>query len=1444
MSVTNNKNLLFFNKDGNPYNFELNSNNTYEGKLIFDENSSDTFKTLGIYVFEEVSPFKVTDNFTLNKMEIYNNSGISFQPFTYSGDTITNIARVNTASNFYSKWIHGENFDTKYPIGTVVSFHNTNFINPITNTPYTTTDFNNEYYTILDNKPNAILVNTKTSNNLWKWNFVTGNTSTIQSHNIVSLNDYDNTLNTKIKNWTLHNNKKFSIIGSSLNDGINIFNNYVSGNTIYQTFDITGNTGDVLKFNFELKTERPKLYIGAVDFDLSGNTAYLTFERTLNSNINLGVGQSIIFEDYNDNPILPINPIFTILDGTQELDVYDGNVEFIEELNINKTFLKHFEDKSLSSQYFVKNTTPTQLKNNTNIYLSQYPKNFFAYDNFIQISGSTDSFTNILIVGDIVKMSSTTHTTSQTNINRQFTILDIETFKKIRTEFWKVEISTNTSWYNTVKQKSIDNNRTLEEQIELDALWMYDNQDNNIANPKFIPLTSRVERLRVKEYVISETVLNNYNIIKLLTAKEIKTIKCSTTNNTVQKFTKNVVAYDTSNILSFSQEILSTYDNTINSFNTLYGDYLYNNYGILVYLTPSSTTLNIHSVYSLNGDYDKYFIPSLYKNNILLNTGVTNSTINRCLLEFNNQLYLERINPNNFSSFDINYSSEILFNLENNEINFGFNLELNDHDYYITFDTDTQTTINNFISKYSSTFNNMLLVLTSGYSNGYTLKIDALYSDVDVYSIKPKVNIFSSFSILNETKNKSLILAGNEIELSPNYNKSLYDYEFSTGMIFTLSGSQYMQNNVSYNIIGLTDTILELSYQGQYIQESGNYTLDVNRYLRKPRESINKNIYYNWKFVENNDGKFSNDIFFYDVTGEHLTPYLNDPKLTYIGTKPLWNTTNVCSNENIQLIDSPNKKLEYVSDPTKQQTMFKGTDGETCLSFLLDKYNSTSEYNYIPEPLQIFLGFNSTTEGVSQTNIVLEKVEYITFSGFTNSSTNPNNININFLSNGELEFITLDNNFNFIDYGFEKNQPITIDFVDQSNTGSTIFQNYGTMIIEYVGGNKLKVVDNTFIPFSTTGNSNGYYYEIIVQPNPILQLSVFGETETEDERFRIVLNNLGIQINEDVEQIFKDSDINEDGIDYIRLNQKRKEMLTVYPEIYNYIGSYKSLINTINFFGWNDLQLFEYYKNIDVNSPLYQKLQKVLIPDIFDNTIQGWSKIDYVEGKYKTGLVKKTNLFNLTYQITDEDGNNISVYSLDEVQTKLNKLKRWLKRNILPLSTNIMDITGVANVNLNTYQHYDVSNQVIKLHSSSDSTVVNFVYTETLNFKDNYLFEIEFYTRSGFCPSGWTCKIKTFSLSTDGTNKLIPQKYIKLMKNDLSNYSFNIDKNIDKFLYIETTAYNDFGLAQTYNKMVNTSISKNYILVNNRFHVPDYNYLNVDEQYYFFDEQGYIYLKN
>lgn len=1432
------KNLMFFNKEGFPYNFEINDLGYYEGKLLFDENSNDTFKSLAIYVFEEVKPFTITDNFNVNKMEIYNYSGISFIP-AQNSETIENIKKVNSASNFYSKWVYGADFDLKFPKGSIISFSGVTFNN-------STTDFNNKYYTVLDNKPGAILVMTKTANSIWNLTFISG---TINSHNIVDINDYDSTLYSDISSWTLHDDKKFSFIGTENNDGIN---NYVDDElmkTIYQTYDLTGNTGEELKINIELKSERAKIYQGQATFKLNGYTAEITFAKKFNSLFNITAGEQIIFEDYDDNPILASNPIFTIVDGTNEIDLYDGNVRFIKEQNINKSFSNHFNSKKLSSQTFVKNFTPTAVKNDFNTFKQYYPNNFFTYDYYLEITGSTILD---LSVNDIIQLTATTSTGTlrPKNIMREFTVLELINFETIRLAYWKNRIISDPTWYNKVYEKSIIQRRLITEMIDIEAKSMYDQFDNNINSIKYINPTQRYERIKVKEYVIEENQLNTYNIKKLLTVDQIKTVNCtmSAPSLLIQTFTKNVVAYDTTNILSFTQSILGDsispdYNKTIEAFNEKYGEYLYD-FGILVYYTSgSSEKLNIHSLYPLNSvsniiTYDRYFNPYLYVNNIdLYGTGITNYQIDKVLLEFENDFYLERILPNDTNNFNKNFYLEILFDLSNNENNFGFNLTLNDTEYYINFTGDTQTTINEFILTYTVLLNNIGISLSASTN---TLILSADYSNVDILSYSVKVNMYSTYEFITEIENKNLLISGNELELlSTDY--TLFDYEFSTGMIFQLSGSSSI-NNKSYNIIGLTDKIIELSYQGILFDDlNKSLTLNIDSFLRKPRESVNKNVYYSLKF----DEPFSEDIFFYDFSGEHLKPYLNDERLRYIGQTPLWDISQ-CSIQQLPLNDEPNKNINYISDSNKQQTQFKGKDGDYCLNFLLDTYSSNDNFNYVPEPLQIFLGFNSDDEGISQTTIYMDKIENIIFSGYTTTD-----LNFSLSNSGLLYLTTNQNNFNFIDYGFEKNQSVTIDFIDQSDTGTTIFQNYGIFSIEYVGGKQIKLYQNIrnsidedfdFVEFNTSSNTNGYYYEIKVAPTHILKLSVYGETEIEDERFRIALNNLGVQLNEEVEHIFKESDINEEGIDYIRLNQKRKEMLLMHTEIYNYIGSYKALINAINFFGWNDLRLFEYYKNINPASPLYNKLHKIEINDIFDNTIDGYTTTDYISGKYKTGLVKKTNLFNLTYNITDENGNNVLLYSLDEVQIKLQKLKRWLKRNILPLSTNIIDITGVAYVDSINYQYFDSSPVSIKGTYEDSTTAINFVITETLNFQTNYLVELEFYTRNNFIPSGWTCKVQTFS--QDENNKLIPQNYFKLMKNNLGNFSFNIDKNIDKYLYVETNWYNDFGLGQTYNKMTNTSTSKNYLLINNRFHIPDYNYLNIDKCYYWFDDEGYIFIND
>lgn len=96
---------------------------------------------------------------------------------------------------------------------------------------------------------------------------------------------------------------------------------------------------------------------------------------------------------------------------------------------------------------------------------------------------------------------------------------------------------------------------------------------------------------------------------------------------------------------------------------------------------------------------------------------------------------------------------------------------------------------------------------------------------------------------------------------------------------------------------------------------------------------------------------------------------------------------------------------------------------------------------------------------------------------------------------------------------------------------------------------------------------------------PLAIIDLYGETEGEDERLRLELDNFAIHVGAEEEKIFRDSDVNEELPDYILLNQKRKEMLLEYHNIFPYLGSYKGLVNMINFFGYDDLRLKEYWLN-------------------------------------------------------------------------------------------------------------------------------------------------------------------------------------------------------------------------------------------------------------------------
>jgi hypothetical protein len=441
---------------------------------------------------------------------------------------------------------------------------------------------------------------------------------------------------------------------------------------------------------------------------------------------------------------------------------------------------------------------------------------------------------------------------------------------------------------------------------------------------------------------------------------------------------------------------------------------------------------------------------------------------------------------------------------------------------------------------------------------------------------------------------------------------------------------------------------------------------------------------------------------------------------SYTGPKPL---------PTIVLNSKPNKDLTKLSTPEYQQTIFD------TVSNVLSYIDDDTDISTAPEPLELFIGFRSNEEGAIRSILQLYKREDISL---TFNSTSTNNSQISFetidpYGPDKRGYINLNSNspYEFTGNGLKEGQIIAIYVKDVTNKKKQyISDNNGTLvkirnifyksiIVDFIGTDDYLFQESTVISnYPTTGNTTYCRVDIKVVDREIGRFTTYGQTEIEDIRFKTELGNVGKLVAPNEVFIFKDYDILEGGIDWTYLNKKRKEMLMMKHLIYPYIGAYKSIINAINFFGYNDLQLNEYYRNINPQSEKFLKLFKMEIPDIFDNTVEGWTESEFVKNNFPNNDYEDTNMFNLTYNITDKDGNIIINYSIDEIIIKLQGLKYWLKRNIIPLTHKILDITGKGYFNSQTQiQHtsYDIQIFNIKQNMTPISFKLNEAYLMPIN---------------------------------------------------------------------------------------------------------------------------------
>ena len=104
----------------------------------------------------------------------------------------------------------------------------------------------------------------------------------------------------------------------------------------------------------------------------------------------------------------------------------------------------------------------------------------------------------------------------------------------------------------------------------------------------------------------------------------------------------------------------------------------------------------------------------------------------------------------------------------------------------------------------------------------------------------------------------------------------------------------------------------------------------------------------------------------------------------------------------------------------------------------------------------------------------------------------------------------------------------------------------------------------------------------------IARITFFAETIEEDERLKIWNENLGYNLKPEDSIIFKQSDIHEYMPNFELLNEKRKELMLEGHNIYPYIGGYKAIINAIKFFGYDNLNIVEFWRNINEYGRLHR----------------------------------------------------------------------------------------------------------------------------------------------------------------------------------------------------------------------------------------------------------------
>jgi len=281
----------------------------------------------------------------------------------------------------------------------------------------------------------------------------------------------------------------------------------------------------------------------------------------------------------------------------------------------------------------------------------------------------------------------------------------------------------------------------------------------------------------------------------------------------------------------------------------------------------------------------------------------------------------------------------------------------------------------------------------------------------------------------------------------------------------------------------------------------------------------------------------------------------------------------------------------------------------------------------------------------------------------------------------------VDQSEDIIMYGFtlSEGKPIIKELKTQ-NRELDLFSNILSQDASYlktIEENKNVAIQINIALNSMTEGIHKRILEVKAGTDVIARIQVYGEVEGEDERLRVLLANLGATLDDSDFLLFKSHDISEQSPDQVLMNAKRKELLLELHNIKPFVGTYKAILNAIDYFGYDKVTLKEYWINVDKSENNFGKLHAIPVPN---SSVRGEMTRKRLKFKVPSSTMKKTSRFSLVYRLNEPDGtfdqwdipnvDEVFDYTPDEVIIKLYGLKNRLQKDYLPLEAKIIDITG------------------------------------------------------------------------------------------------------------------------------------------------------------------------